>query len=82
MIDIPVDLTSQWTCNKIIIDFVLLCIYERRRTHIMNSDIAPVQERNYLFDNIKALMLFLVPLGHTLDVYISDGNIELYISLD
>ena len=35
--------------------------------------------RNYMFDNIKALMLFLVALGHTLDVYIDTGNFELYL---
>lgn len=28
------------------------------------------KERDYLFDNIKALMLFLVAVGHILDVYI------------
>lgn len=33
-----------------------------------------MKERNYLFDNIKALMLLLVAIGHILDVYIDDGN--------
>lgn len=35
--------------------------------------------RNYLMDNLKALMLFLVAFGHTLDVYIGSGGIELYL---
>lgn len=33
-----------------------------------------MKERSYLFDNIKALMLLLVAVGHILDVYIDDGN--------
>ncbi|BDZ79026.1 acyltransferase family protein [Claveliimonas bilis] len=36
-------------------------------------------ERNYLMDNIKALLLFLVALGHTLDVYKANGGLELYL---
>lgn len=42
----------------------------------MNHTLSPGQPRDHLFDNIKALMLFLVPLGHTLDVFIADGNVE------
>ena len=29
----------------------------------MNHTLSPGQPRDHLFDNIKALMLFLVPLG-------------------
>ena len=36
-------------------------------------------KRDYLMDNLKALMLFLVAFGHTLDVYIGAGSIELYL---
>lgn len=36
-------------------------------------------ERDYLMDNIKALLLFLVAFGHTLDVYKGDGGLELYL---
>lgn len=32
------------------------------------------RERNDLFDNIKAVMLFLVALGHILDVFINGGK--------
>ena len=32
--------------------------------------------RDYAFDNIRAVMLFLVAFGHTLDVYLSSGAIE------
>ena len=42
----------------------------------MNHTLSPGQPRDHLFDNIKALMLFLVPLGHTLDVFIANGNVE------
>ena len=37
------------------------------------------KQRDYLMDNIKALLLFLVAFGHTLDVYKGDGGIELYL---
>ena len=30
-----------------------------------------VRERDYLFDNLKALMLFLVAFGHTLAPYVT-----------
>ena len=33
-------------------------------------------ERNPLFDNVKALMLFLVAFGHVLDVHKADGAFE------
>ena len=36
------------------------------------------KERDYLMDNIKALLLFLVAFGHILDVYKGKGGIELY----
>ncbi|MDI9241626.1 acyltransferase family protein [Fusibacillus kribbianus] len=39
-----------------------------------NQSSAP---RNYLFDNIKALMLFFVAFGHTLDVYLASGTFEM-----
>ncbi len=32
--------------------------------------------RNYMFDNIKAIMLFLVAFGHILDVYMGDSGFE------
>ena len=49
----------------------------------MNHTLSPGQPRDHLFDNIKALMLFLVPLGHTLDVFIADGKDpdEIHLSL-
>ena len=34
----------------------------------MNSKLT--EKRDYLFDNLKALMLFLVVIGHILDPYI------------
>ncbi len=34
------------------------------------------KERDYLFDNVKALMLFLVALGHVINVYMGDGAVE------
>ncbi len=34
------------------------------------------KERDYLFDNVKALMLFFVALGHAVNVYMRDGEIE------
>ena len=37
------------------------------------------KQRDFLMDNIKALLLFLVALGHTLDVYKGNGGAELYI---
>lgn len=37
------------------------------------------KQRDYLMDNIKALLLFLVAFGHTLDVYKGDGGTELYL---
>lgn len=40
------------------------------------KDSATVAQRNYLFDNIKAVMLFLVALGHILDVYMDSGIFE------
>lgn len=36
-------------------------------------------QRDVLMDNIKALLLFLVAFGHTLDVYKGTGGTELYI---
>lgn len=33
-----------------------------------------MKERDYLFDNIKAVLLFLVAFGHVLDVFIDDGK--------
>lgn len=40
-------------------------------------NISTTTQRNYLFDNIKALMLFLVAFGHILDVYKDSGAFEL-----
>ena len=37
------------------------------------------KERDYLMDNIKALLLFLVAFGHTLDAYKGTDGIELYM---
>lgn len=37
------------------------------------------EQRDYLMDNIKAFLLFLVAFGHTLDVYKGSGGAELYI---
>lgn len=37
---------------------------------------AAVKERDYLFDNIKAVMLYLVALGHVINVYMGDGAVE------
>lgn len=34
------------------------------------------KERDYLFDNVKAVMLFLVALGHVVNVYMRDGAVE------
>ena len=34
------------------------------------------EERDYLFDNVKALMLFLVAFGHVINVYMGDGAVE------
>ncbi len=41
------------------------------------NEINKIGERDFLFDNIKAVMLFLVALGHTLEVYKSSGGLEL-----
>lgn len=38
----------------------------------MNSKLT---EKYYLFDNLKALMLFLVVIGHILDPYIERQNL-------
>lgn len=47
----------------------------------MKSSVLNTREKNrdYLMDNMKAVMLFLVAFGHVLDVYKSDGSIELYL---
>ena len=37
------------------------------------------KKRDFMMDNVKALMLFLVAFGHTLDVYKGSGGTELYI---
>lgn len=37
------------------------------------------KKRDYLMDNIKALLLFLVAFGHTLDAYKGTDGIELYM---
>lgn len=38
-----------------------------------------MKERDYLFDNMKAILLFFVAFGHVLDVFIDDGaNVVLY----
>lgn len=37
------------------------------------------KQRDYQMDNIKALLLFLVAFGHTLDVYKGSSGAELYI---
>ena len=34
------------------------------------------KERDYLFDNVKAVMLFLVAFGHVINVYMRDGALE------
>lgn len=34
------------------------------------------KERDYLFDNVKAVMLYLVALGHVINVYMHDGAVE------
>ncbi len=38
-----------------------------------------IKNRDYQMDNIKALLLFLVAFGHTLDVYKGDWNINMYL---
>ncbi len=40
-------------------------------------ELAEKRSREYLFDNIKALLLFLVAFGHTLDVYLENGAFEM-----
>lgn len=37
------------------------------------------KKRDFMMDNVKALMLFLVAFGRTLDVYKGSGGTELYI---
>lgn len=37
------------------------------------------KQRDNMMDNVKALLLFLVAFGHTLDVYKGAGGAELYI---
>ena len=37
------------------------------------------KKRDFMMDNVKALLLFLVAFGHTLDVYKGSGGVELYI---
>lgn len=34
------------------------------------------KEREYLFDNVKAVMLFLVAFGHVINVYMGNGAVE------
>lgn len=54
----------------------------RERIRIMRKENVAGQskttkERDYLFDNVKAVMLFLVALGHVINVYMKDGAVEL-----
>lgn len=37
------------------------------------------KQRDNMMDNVKALLLFLVAFGHTLDVYKGAGGAELYL---
>lgn len=37
-----------------------------------------LKQRDAMMDNLKALLLFCVAFGHTLDVYKGAGGIELY----
>lgn len=48
-------------------------IMKKKKT-VSGSGLA--KERDYLFDNVKALMLFFVALGHVVNVYMRDGAIE------
>lgn len=45
-------------------------IHDRTSGHMTDTTSAAPRERDYLFDNLKAFMLFLVVIGHILDPYI------------
>lgn len=43
----------------------------------MSNNYQVIRERNYLMDNMKAVMLFLVAFGHLLDVYKGETGLEI-----
>lgn len=45
----------------------------------MNENNSVKINRDHQMDNIKAVLLFLVAFGHTLDVYKGDWNINMYL---